>query len=74
MIQTREPLGSYAEHVKYAGAGSAQVSGAAQGPRSNSYAPRAPASSHGPLHSSQRAGNPNNARQSGNNNNMRSRD
>lgn len=80
MIATREPLGSYADHIKYANAGSnangatsAQISGAAQGVRSSSYAPRAPASSHGAVHSSQRvnggAGN-NHTRQS----NMRSRE
>ena len=56
MIATREPLGSYAEHLKYTGAGSAQISGAAQAQRSSSYVPRAPASSHGhgPLSSQQR--------------------
>jgi len=29
MVATREPLGNYAEHMKYAGAASAQVQGAA---------------------------------------------
>ena len=53
MIATREPIGTYAEQLKYP-TSSAQVSGAAQAQRSSSYAHRAPASSHGPLHSSQR--------------------
>jgi hypothetical protein len=47
MIATREPIGTYAEQLKYP-TSSAQVQ------RSSSYAHRAPASSHGPLHSSQR--------------------
>ena len=58
MIATREPLGSggYGDPMKYVGATSAQVSGAAQQQRSSSYVPRAPASSHGPLHQSTRGG------------------
>ena len=37
MIATREQLGGYGDHLKFAGAASAQVNGAAQGQRSNSY-------------------------------------
>ena len=57
MIQTREPSGYTADpHMKYGGGGiaSAQISGAGQAQRSSSYAHRAPASSNGPHHSSQR--------------------
>lgn len=49
MGPARDPPG-YSEHLKYGGVTSAQVQGAGQAQRSSSYAHRAPASSHGPLH------------------------
>ena len=50
MIATRDQLGNYGgdrDHLKFAGAASAQITGAAQAQRSSSYVQRGPGSSHG---------------------------